>query len=216
MSRTVVIGASSGLGRCIGVGLAQRGDSVALLARRRERIEAAATGGGAGHDRHRMRRDRRGIVPIGHRRGRRCARRHRQPGLHTWRRAARPVGRYRCRDVAARLRYQRHGRGAHDGGGGATLDGLRGQGGLPLIAHRQLRAALARPGRVRRQQGGAGEARRVVARRTPEYRLHLPHCRGVRGRRGRRSRRDSTPAGISSWPSRPTRFGCRAAVCLPT
>jgi NAD(P)-dependent dehydrogenase (short-subunit alcohol dehydrogenase family) len=42
MSKTVVIGASSGLGRCIGVGLAQRGEHVALLARRRERIEAAA------------------------------------------------------------------------------------------------------------------------------------------------------------------------------
>lgn len=42
MARTIVIGASSGLGRCIGVGLAQRGDHVALLARRRERIEAAA------------------------------------------------------------------------------------------------------------------------------------------------------------------------------
>ena len=42
MSRTVVVGASSGLGRCIGVGLAQRGDQIALLARRRERIEAAA------------------------------------------------------------------------------------------------------------------------------------------------------------------------------
>jgi NAD(P)-dependent dehydrogenase (short-subunit alcohol dehydrogenase family) len=42
MSKTVVVGASSGLGRCIGVGLAQRGDRVALLARRRQRIEAAA------------------------------------------------------------------------------------------------------------------------------------------------------------------------------
>jgi NAD(P)-dependent dehydrogenase (short-subunit alcohol dehydrogenase family) len=42
MSRTVVVGASSGLGRCIGVGLAQRGDNVALLARRLERLEAAA------------------------------------------------------------------------------------------------------------------------------------------------------------------------------
>jgi len=42
MSRTVVVGASSGLGRCIGVGLAERGDQVALLARRRERTEAAA------------------------------------------------------------------------------------------------------------------------------------------------------------------------------
>jgi NAD(P)-dependent dehydrogenase (short-subunit alcohol dehydrogenase family) len=40
--RIVVIGASSGLGRCIGVGLAHRGDSVALLARRKERLLAAA------------------------------------------------------------------------------------------------------------------------------------------------------------------------------
>ena len=42
MSRTVVVGASSGLGRCIGVGLAQRGAQVAMLARRRARIDAAA------------------------------------------------------------------------------------------------------------------------------------------------------------------------------
>jgi NAD(P)-dependent dehydrogenase (short-subunit alcohol dehydrogenase family) len=40
--RTVVVGASSGLGRCIGIGLAGRGASVALLARRREHLEAAA------------------------------------------------------------------------------------------------------------------------------------------------------------------------------
>ncbi|MGH3957586.1 SDR family oxidoreductase [Mycobacterium sp.] len=42
----MVIGASSGLGRCIGVGLARRGAQVALLARRRERIEAAAKDAG--------------------------------------------------------------------------------------------------------------------------------------------------------------------------
>lgn len=42
MSRTVVVGASSGLGRCIGVGLARRGARVALLARRKERIATAA------------------------------------------------------------------------------------------------------------------------------------------------------------------------------
>src|SRR3954464_9336643 len=47
MSKTVVIGASSGLGRCIGIGLAQRGDQVALLARRRDRIETAAQEAGA-------------------------------------------------------------------------------------------------------------------------------------------------------------------------
>jgi NAD(P)-dependent dehydrogenase (short-subunit alcohol dehydrogenase family) len=40
--RTVVVGASSGLGRCIGIGLAQRGAHVALLARRRENLEDAA------------------------------------------------------------------------------------------------------------------------------------------------------------------------------
>lgn len=48
MSRTVVVGASSGLGRCIGIGLAQRGDQVALLARRRERLETAAKEAGSG------------------------------------------------------------------------------------------------------------------------------------------------------------------------
>jgi NAD(P)-dependent dehydrogenase (short-subunit alcohol dehydrogenase family) len=40
--RTVVVGASSGLGRCIGIGLARRGEHVALLARRREQLEDAA------------------------------------------------------------------------------------------------------------------------------------------------------------------------------
>ena len=48
MAKTVVIGASSGLGRSIGVGLAERGDQVALLARRRERIEKAAAEAGNG------------------------------------------------------------------------------------------------------------------------------------------------------------------------
>jgi NAD(P)-dependent dehydrogenase (short-subunit alcohol dehydrogenase family) len=44
----VVVGASSGLGRCIGIGLAQRGAQVALLARRRERLEDAAKEAGPG------------------------------------------------------------------------------------------------------------------------------------------------------------------------
>ena len=41
--RTVIVGASSGLGRCIGIGLAQRGAQVALLARRRERLDDSGT-----------------------------------------------------------------------------------------------------------------------------------------------------------------------------
>ena len=46
--RTVIVGASSGLGRCVGVGLAQRGARVALLARRRGRLDDAAKEAGAG------------------------------------------------------------------------------------------------------------------------------------------------------------------------
>ena len=46
--RTVVVGASSGLGRCIGIGLAERGAQVALLARRKERLDAAAREAGPG------------------------------------------------------------------------------------------------------------------------------------------------------------------------
>jgi len=46
--RTVVVGASSGLGRCIGIGLGQRGEQVALLARRRGRLDDAAKEAGPG------------------------------------------------------------------------------------------------------------------------------------------------------------------------
>lgn len=44
--RTVVVGASSGLGRCIGIGLAQRGGHVALMARRADKLQAAAAEAG--------------------------------------------------------------------------------------------------------------------------------------------------------------------------
>ena len=46
--RTVVVGASSGLGRSIAIGLAQRGAHVAMLARRRERLDAAVAEAGPG------------------------------------------------------------------------------------------------------------------------------------------------------------------------
>jgi len=41
-ARVVVVGASSGLGRCVATALGQRGDKVALLARRKDRLDAAA------------------------------------------------------------------------------------------------------------------------------------------------------------------------------
>jgi NAD(P)-dependent dehydrogenase (short-subunit alcohol dehydrogenase family) len=43
----VVVGASSGLGRCIGVGLGQQGERVALLARRHDRLTDAAREAGS-------------------------------------------------------------------------------------------------------------------------------------------------------------------------
>ena len=46
--KTVVVGASSGLGRCIGVALAQRGSQVAFMARREDRITDAAAEAGNG------------------------------------------------------------------------------------------------------------------------------------------------------------------------
>jgi NAD(P)-dependent dehydrogenase (short-subunit alcohol dehydrogenase family) len=46
--RTVVVGASSGLGRSIAIGLSRRGAQVAMLARRRERLEAAVREAGTG------------------------------------------------------------------------------------------------------------------------------------------------------------------------
>jgi NAD(P)-dependent dehydrogenase (short-subunit alcohol dehydrogenase family) len=46
--RTIVVGASSGLGRCIGVGLTKRGSQTALLARRLQRLETAAKEAGPG------------------------------------------------------------------------------------------------------------------------------------------------------------------------
>ena len=46
--RAVIVGASSGLGRCIGIGMAQRGAQVALLARRADRLADAAQEAGPG------------------------------------------------------------------------------------------------------------------------------------------------------------------------
>src|SRR5690348_4621818 len=46
--KIVVVGASSGLGRCIGVDRGRRGDQVALLARRHDRLVEAAEEAGPG------------------------------------------------------------------------------------------------------------------------------------------------------------------------
>jgi NAD(P)-dependent dehydrogenase (short-subunit alcohol dehydrogenase family) len=47
MKNVVIVGASTGLGRCIGAGLAARGEQVALMARRQDKIDEAAAEAGA-------------------------------------------------------------------------------------------------------------------------------------------------------------------------
>ncbi len=46
--RAVVVGASTGLGRCIGIGLGHRGEQVAFLARRHDLLVDAAKEAGSG------------------------------------------------------------------------------------------------------------------------------------------------------------------------
>lgn len=46
--RAMVVGASSGLGRCVGTGLAKNGHQVAMVGRRQDRVESAAEEGGNG------------------------------------------------------------------------------------------------------------------------------------------------------------------------
>ena len=116
MSKTVVIGASSGLGRCIGVGLAKRGDQVALLARRRRANRECGQGGRVGRGRDRMRCHRRGVGAFGHRLRGGGTRRYRQPRLHAGDRTAG----HRLVDTDAdtwgqRVRHQRHRCGPCDG-----------------------------------------------------------------------------------------------------
>jgi NAD(P)-dependent dehydrogenase (short-subunit alcohol dehydrogenase family) len=48
MKKVAVVGASTGLGRCIAAGLAQRGDKLALLARSQDKLQAAAAEAGNG------------------------------------------------------------------------------------------------------------------------------------------------------------------------
>lgn len=55
--RIAIVGASTGLGRSVGVALAKRGDSVALLARRHEMVASAAAEAGDGASAHAIRCD---------------------------------------------------------------------------------------------------------------------------------------------------------------
>ena len=213
MAKTVVIGASSGLGRCIGSGWPKRGDQVALLARRRERIENAAKEAGAGRGRDRMRRHRRGVGAVGDQRRGRRSRRHRQPRLHAGDRFGHAPRRHRRRHLGPGVRHQRHRRRDRDGSGRSIPDGVGGQGRLSVFGRGHLRSTVAGARRIRRQQGRAREdSSRRGAPSIPAS--GSPTSSSVNAQAATATRRrDSAPAGTGSSRASSTRSGFRAAAC---
>ena len=193
--RTVVVGASSGLGRCIGIGLAQRGDQVALLARRRGRLDDAAKEAGPGTlvvecDVTDEASCRSAIAEAADGLGGIDALVY-TPGIgplaklvdtdaDTWRRV------FDTNVTGAALVTA------------AAVPHLAESGGrrrLPVVGQRLADATLAGARLVRRQQGGPRQAGRGVAGRAPRHRLHPRDRRRLRRRRGRRHDRVQPTAG---------------------
>ena len=184
--RAVVVGASSGLGRCIGIGLAQRGADVALLARRRERLEDAArrpaparspiecdvtdaascrsaigeAAAGLG-----------GIDALVYTPGIGPLARLVDTDADTWRRV------FDTNVTGAALDDRRR---------APPPQRQRGPGRLPVVGERVADPAVARARRLRGEQGRARQAGRGLAGRAPGRRLHPPGRGRLRRRRGRR------------------------------
>ena len=192
--RTVVVGASSGLGRCIGTGLAQRGATVALLARRRARLDDAAKEAGPGTLAIECDVTDESSVRCGDRRSRVRARRHRRARLRAGHRSTGAPRRHRRGHVARRVRHERHRRGARHERRDPPSDRLGRHRRVPVVGQRIAHPAVARPRRVRGEQGRTRQAGRGVARRAPERRLHTRRGRRLRGRRGRLA--DRVPDGV--------------------
>ena len=170
--RTVVVGASSGLGRCIGsrAGPARGQDCAAGP-------PAGATRGGGQGGRRRdvgdhVRRDQHRVLPVGHQAGRRGSGRHRRPRLRARCRPPGAARRHGRGHVAARLRHQRHRRVAGDRRRRALPHRVLRQRRLPVVGERVHDAPVAGARCLRGQQGGAGQARRGLAGRAPRRRLH--------------------------------------------
>ena len=182
--RTVVVGASSGLGRCIGVAFAREGDDVALLARRREQLDERRRRGWPFAHAHQLRRHRRNPMPHSHRTsGRhvgwdRCARVRDRNG-HV---AAR--GRYRRRDLGPYLCHQRDGRGPRDVCALPHLAASHGAAAVPLVGQRVVVGALARARVLRREQGRVEKLVEVWRVEHPEIgftRMVVGDCAGGEG-----------------------------------
>ena len=173
--------------------------SVALLARRRDRLEAAAAEAGLGDRRDRVRRHRRGVVPRGHRRSRDRARRHRRARVHACDRPAGSPGRHRRRHLAAGLRHQRHRRRDHDRGRTPLPHRVFRRRRVPLVGQRIAHTPLARPRRVHREQGRARQARGGVARSSTPTSASRGSWSAT-ARAAKATRRPASPTdGIPTW-----------------
>ena len=191
--RTVVVGASSGLGRCIAVGLGQRG-----AGRAAGPAQGPPRRGGEG-GRARTRSPSRATSPTSRRAATRSTRRPTQPGRH---RRARLRHRRRRRsqrlvDIDAdtwRRTFDTNVIGAALVTAAAIphLTASAGAAAYLSSVQRVAHAAVARPRRVRREQGGARQAGRGLARRAPEVgftRVVVGDCGGGEGDAQTRVRR---------------------------
>ena len=182
--RVVVIGASSGLGRCIGVDRGQRGDRVALLARRHDRLLGAAEEAGAGTlaiacdvtDEsacaaaiEEAAAGLAGIDALIYATGIGPLAPIERVDAATWRRA------FDTNVVGAAVATR---------GRAAAPCGRERDCPLSVVRQRIADAALARPRRLRRQQGRTRQADRGIPRRASDRRFHARRRRRLRGWRG--------------------------------
>ena len=182
--RTVVVGASSGLGRCIAIGLGKRGASVALLARRKDRLVDAAKEAGpeavaiacdvtepaSCRDAIEEAASRLGgIDSLVYAPGVGPLRRLVDVDADTWRRTFETNVTGAALVTAAALPHL-----TASGGAAAYL----------TTVSASLTPPVAGAGGLRREQGGARQAGRSLARRAPSGRLHAGDRRQLRRRRG--------------------------------
>ena len=184
LMRAVVVGASSGLGRSIATGLGRRGATVALLARRLERLVDAAREAGPGSlavacDVTDEESCRAAIEEAAHSLG----------GIDAlvYATGIGPLG--NLVDITAetwRRTFDTNVIGAALVTAAAIphLTETRGCRGIPLVGQRLVHPALARTRGLRHQQSSARHVGGGLAGRTSGRRIHPCHRRGLRRRRG--------------------------------
>ena len=112
-----------------------------------------------------------------------------------------PARRSRRRHLAPRVRHQRHRRRAGHRRRVAAPHRVTRRGRVPLVGQRVTDPAVARPRRLRREQGRARAVGGGVPGRVPDRGLHPGHRRRVPGRRWARDDRIRQRVGIPTSPA---------------